>query len=120
MSSFEQFLTEADKHTLSNLMAALAPFRILNPTMPLQYVTAFIHVALKEGESVTEYARVADVSQSVMTRHLADLGDVDRYHEEGFKLVEKNFDPMDRRMQRTKLTKKGQRVAGEMVRALKR
>jgi DNA-binding MarR family transcriptional regulator len=120
MSSFEQSLTDAEKHTLSNIMTALAPFRILNPNMPMQYVTAFLLVALKQGESVTEYARTAGVSQSLMTRHLANLGDINRHHGEGFNLVEKKDDPMDRRVKRARLTEKGQRVLGEMVRALKR
>lgn len=120
MNSFEQSLTDAEKHTLSNLMTALAPFRILNPNMPMQHVTAFILVALKQDESVMEYARTAGVSPSLMTRHLADLGDVNRNHEEGFNLVEKKDDPMDRRVKRVKLTKKGQRLVEEMVRALKR
>ncbi len=28
----------------------------------------------EEGKTVTEYAEITDVSQSLMTRHLADLG----------------------------------------------
>jgi DNA-binding MarR family transcriptional regulator len=120
MNSFEESLTDTEKHTLSNLMTALAPFRILNPNMPMQYVTALIQVALKQGESVMEYARTTGVSESVMSRHLADLGDITRHHKEGFNLVEKSCDPMDRRTQQVKLTKKGQRVVEEMLRALKR
>jgi DNA-binding MarR family transcriptional regulator len=120
MSSFEEALTDAEKNALSNLIAALAPFRILNPNMPMQYVTALILVALKQGESVMEYARITGVSQSLMSRHFADLGDINRHHKEGFNLVEKSCDPMDRRTQQVKLTKKGQRLVEEMLRALKR
>jgi AraC-like DNA-binding protein len=76
-------MTDAEKHTLSNLMTALAPFRILNPNMPLQYVAAFIGVALKQDESVKEYARTTGISESLMSRHFADLGDINRHHEEG-------------------------------------
>jgi DNA-binding MarR family transcriptional regulator len=113
-------MTDAEKNALSNLIAALAPFRILNPNMPMQYVTALILVALKQGESVKEYARINGVSQSLMSRHFSDLGDINRHHEEGLKLVEKSYDPMDRRTQQVTLTKKGQRVVEEMLRALKR
>jgi len=119
-NSFGGSLTDAEKSALSNLIAALAPFRVLNPNMPMQYVTALIQVALKQGESVREYARSTGVSESVMSRHFADLGDINRHHEEGLNLVEKKCDPMDRRTQRVKLTKKGQRLIGEMLRALKR
>jgi DNA-binding MarR family transcriptional regulator len=120
MNSFEESLTDTEKNALSNLIAALAPFRILNPNMPMQYVTALIQVALKQGESVMEYARITGVSESLMSRHLADLGDINRRHEEGLNLIEKSCDPMDRRTQQVKLTKKGQRVVKEMLRALKR
>jgi DNA-binding MarR family transcriptional regulator len=120
MNSFEESLTDAEKHTLSNFITALAPLRVLNPNMPMQYVTSLILVALKQGESVKEYARVTGVSESLMSRHFADLGDINRHHEEGLKLVEKSCDPMDRRTQRVKLTEKGQRLVGEMLRALKR
>jgi hypothetical protein len=41
--------------------------------MPLQYITAFLLVALKEGQTVTELAARAGISASLMTRHPADL-----------------------------------------------
>jgi hypothetical protein len=54
-------------------------------------------VATDEGQNVTTYAKRAGTSQSLMTRHLMDLGTVNRHHEEGFGLVEAFDDLIDRR-----------------------
>jgi len=86
--------------------------------MPLQYVTAFMLVAVDEGLGVTEYARRADVSQSVMTRHLLDLGASNRHHEAGYGLVQQKPDPLDRRTTRTMLTVKGRALAAKVAHAL--
>src|SRR5882724_13293983 len=66
-----------------SMLNALKPFRAERKNMPLQYVAAFMHVASEEGLNVTEYAKRAGVSQSLMTRHLQDLGEVNRHHEDG-------------------------------------
>jgi DNA-binding MarR family transcriptional regulator len=105
------------KVLLKNMLNALSPFKTLRPTMPLQYVTAFMCVALNEGENVTWYAQELDISQSLMTRHLADLGTVNRYHEEGFGLIEGYDDLMDRRNRLMRLTSKGRNLVGHIARA---
>ncbi len=69
----------------------------------------------EEGKTVTEYAEITDVSQSLMTRHLADLGKINRYHEAGYDLIEAKTDPMDRRTKRNQLTAKGQRLVGQIL-----
>jgi DNA-binding MarR family transcriptional regulator len=102
------------------LEAALRPFFKLRATMPLQYITAFLLVALKEGQTVTELADRAGISPSLMTRHLADLGQMNRYHKDGYDLVESELDPMDRRTKRQRLTAKGQRLVGHLLGALTR
>ena len=65
--------------------------------MPLQYVQAFLLAATEENLNVSTYATRAGTSQSLMTRHLLDLGEVNRYHEEGMGFVEAYRDMMDRR-----------------------
>jgi DNA-binding MarR family transcriptional regulator len=72
------------------------------------------------GRTVSEYARVLGTSQSLMTRHLADLGEINRYHETGYDLIEARTDPMDRRAKRNQLTAKGQRLVGQILGALTR
>jgi DNA-binding MarR family transcriptional regulator len=101
-----------------SLLKALKPFRELDSNMPLQYVTAFLAVAIKEGQNVSEYAKTVGTSQSLMTRHLADIGEINRYHKAGYGLVEAKTDMMDRRNRRNQLTTKGHRLVGQLLGAL--
>jgi DNA-binding MarR family transcriptional regulator len=105
---------------LKSQLNALKPFRAVREAMPLQYVVAFLLVATEENQNVTEYAKRAGVSQSLMTRHLSDLGEVNRYHEAGFGLVEAYDDMMDRRNRLIRLSTKGKHVVWEMCEAFKR
>jgi hypothetical protein len=118
LSSFKQSVPEDEKAVLVGLLKALKPFHELDSTMPLQYVTAFLQVAIKEGQTVSEYAKILGTSQSLMTRHLADIGEINRYHEAGYDLVQAKTDPMDRRNKRNQLTTKGQRLVGQLLGAL--
>jgi DNA-binding MarR family transcriptional regulator len=119
LAQLKQAITAAQHDTLKATLNALKPFRKLRETMPLQYVTAFLLVATEEHQNVSTYATRAGTSQSLMTRHLADLGTVNRYHEEGFGLVEAYDDLMDRRNRLIRLTAKGKHVVWEMCEALK-
>jgi len=83
--------------TLKNALKALTPFIDLRDTMPLQCVMAFMLVATEEGLNISTYAKRAGISGSLMARHLEDLGDLNRYRQPGFGLVEQFSDPMDRR-----------------------
>jgi DNA-binding MarR family transcriptional regulator len=102
-----------------NTLNALEPFYDLRKTMPLQYVTAFLLVATDEHQNVTEYAKRSGSSQSLMTRHLADLGAVNRHHKKGFGLVELYEDVMDRRNKLVRLTAKGKGIVRDMSEAFK-
>jgi DNA-binding MarR family transcriptional regulator len=119
MSTQRASVTDAQRKLLRAQLNALKPFRAVRETMPLQYVTAFLLVATEEHLNVSEYAKRAGTSQSLMTRHLADLGAVNRYHEDGFDLVEGYEDIMDRRNRLMRLTTRGKHVAWEMCEALK-
>jgi hypothetical protein len=118
MSKFKQSVPDDEKAVLVSLLKALKPFHELDSTMPLQYVTAFLQVAIKEGQTVTEYAKTLGTSQSLMTRRLADIGQINRYHQAGYDLVEAKSDLMDRRTKRNQLTAKGQRLVGQLLGAL--
>src|SRR5262245_42960712 len=90
-------------------------FRLIRKTMPLQYVTAFLLVAQEEGLSVSEYARRANVSVSVMSRHLLDIGDRTRRGEEGFGLVTARMRPENMREHEYVLTPKGRALWAQIV-----
>ena len=108
---------EKQRKITKSMLAALKPFRDFRETMPLQYVQAFLLAATEENLNVSTYATRAGTSQSLMTRHLLDLGEVNRYHEEGMGLVEAYRDMMDRRNVLIRLSVKGKAVVSEMCEA---
>jgi DNA-binding MarR family transcriptional regulator len=99
---------------VKSTLNAFKPFRSLRATMPMQYVTTFLAVAADEDQNVTTYAKRVGISQSLMTRHLSDLGAINRSHKEGFGLVEADVDAMDRRNRLIRLSAKGKHVVHEI------
>jgi DNA-binding MarR family transcriptional regulator len=116
-TTLKSSITEEQRKTVKSMSNALEPFRKVRETIPLQYVTAFLLVAAEEHLNVSTYATRAGTSQSLMTRHLADLGSVNRYHEEGFGLVEAYDDLMDRRNRLIRLTAKGKGLVWKICEA---
>lgn len=113
-------LEGADAQALRTLMAVHEYFRDIRPTMPLQYITAFLQVAMEEGLSVNEYAEKAGVSMSVMSRHLLDIGERNRHMEEGFGLVTSRQNPMELRKNEIFLTPKGRALMHKITAQLKK
>ena len=97
----------SQKVTEQRVLKVFNELRKIRATIPLQYAYTFILVAENEGQSVQFYANLADVSQSVMTRNLLDLGERNRYKEPGFGLVMSRMDPLNMRRHQTFLTPKG-------------
>jgi DNA-binding MarR family transcriptional regulator len=107
-----------EKQRLAAALHALEPFRSIRRTLPMQYMHAFLLVALDEGLGVMEYARQAGVAQSVMSRHLLDLGDRSRYGGPGYGLLTTRADPLNLRRHRVTLTDKGRDIAQAIMRAI--
>ena len=110
-------LSDEDRKSVHGLLGALEPFRVLRQTMPLQYVTAFLLVAEEEGLGVGDYAKMAGVSVSVMSRHLLDIGERNRDMEPGFGLVSYRSNPLELRKHEYFLTDKGRAVLHKIQRA---
>jgi DNA-binding MarR family transcriptional regulator len=83
-------------------------------------VATFLLVANRPHRTVSELAKIADISLAKMSRQLADLGDVNRYGLPGLGLVERRFDLQDRRHMRHRLTPKGHALARQIAVALAR
>jgi DNA-binding MarR family transcriptional regulator len=107
----KQSLSSDEKQSIKSLMQAMQPFDNIRHTMPLQYIRAFILVALEEGLGVKEYARRSGVSPSVMSRHLLDIGERDRYKKPGLGFVVQRQDPLDLRTHQYFLTDGGRALA---------
>lgn len=119
MSEFKPTLTEEEKAFARSLMLALEPFRDIRSTMPLQYVYTFLQVACDEGKGVMEYASSAGVSPTVMTRHLLDIGDLNRNREPGFGLVTQERDQTDLRRHQARIAPAGKVLMRRIINALK-
>lgn len=100
------------------LIAALECFRAENPVMTMQLGMTFLMVVHDEGLGVTEYGVKAGLQQSVISRHIADLGEYNRRHEKGLQLVYQKLDVMDRRRNTVHLTPKGRTLAAKLQRML--
>jgi DNA-binding MarR family transcriptional regulator len=110
--------TAQEKLALKKAMALMNIFIKLRETMPAQYIKAFLLVAQDEGQNVKTYADRAGIDNALMTRHLQDLSDVNRAHEEGFKIVEQYKNVMDRRNMHTRLSAKGRAMVDAIHNAL--
>ena len=83
----------------------------------LQYVYLFLTVVVKEGQTVTEYAEKAGVPQTVMTRHLLEIGDRSRDKEKGLGLVTQKADMNDLRKHRAYVTTLGKSTMNKVINA---
>lgn len=87
----------------------------IDPVVPTQLVQTFLAVALQEGQSTTELADRLNTNVSTASRHLLDLADRNRKMEEGYKLIHREQDPMNLRVNRYTLTPKGRLLASQLA-----
>lgn len=119
-NKFKPTLSGEEREALRALYLALKPFRDINPSMPLSYITAYLLVGLEEGKGVAEYAGDASISPTVMTRNLLDIGDRNRQREEGYGLITQERDLFDLRKHNARVTPtKGKEFAHHIKTALK-
>jgi DNA-binding MarR family transcriptional regulator len=79
----------------------------------------FLLVCEEEGLGVVEYAIKRDISPTVMTRNLLDIGDRNRQREEGLGLVTQERDLWDLRRHNSFVTSKGKSLMQEVIAVLK-
>jgi DNA-binding MarR family transcriptional regulator len=84
--------------------------------MTVSQAIALLHVALNEGMSVGDLAEKVRVGQSVMSRHLLDLGPFTRSKDPGANLVQHRMSATNMRVHEIVMTPKG---AGLMRRIVK-
>jgi DNA-binding MarR family transcriptional regulator len=114
----KQSLAIEEKASMLTMFSATDPFTAVYSIMPIQQARTFLLVAMEEGLGVGEYARRAGANPTVMTRHMLDLGEMNRRHEPGLALVYTRPNPMNRRMHQVFLTPKGIALAHAVHRAL--
>jgi DNA-binding MarR family transcriptional regulator len=107
--------SEAQLSVIGQLLSTLDPFFRIRGTMPLRHVQAYLLVAQKEGQTVTELAKKADMPVTTMSRNLLDMGERNRYFEEGAGLVEGEDNPLNRRERLYTLTHKGRALLASIT-----
>jgi hypothetical protein len=79
------------------LQHGLEPLRRIRNSILLQYAQTLISVMIEEDMTTNEIVDATGIAPSMVSRQLADGGRINRYHAEGFGLVETQEDVMDRR-----------------------
>lgn len=118
ISYYKRGLPDEDLLAVKKLAGALQVFSNERGTMPMQYVESLLLVAEEEGLSVTDYAKRADVSVSVMSRHLLDIGKRNREMKPGFGWVDYRNNPMELRKKEYFLSDKGRALIHQFKRQL--
>lgn len=111
-------LSESDRKVAQAFLWALKP--LTNLRMPLPSLTAFLMVALNEGEGVNVYARSAGIHRAEMSRILHAIGDRARNGGPGLGLIHIERPDADPLRTRISLTSKGRSIAKEIFAQLRR
>jgi DNA-binding MarR family transcriptional regulator len=101
---------------ISVFLKSLEPFFKLNANIPLRCVQALFLVAQREGRSVSDYAQLAEMPASTMSRNLLDIGERNRHMEPGFGLVVGKRNPENLRELEYFLSVKGRALVRKVIR----
>lgn len=103
---------------LRRLARAIESARMVDSTMPVQTLAAFLVIAAEEGQTITAIGNKVGIPSSSATRNVSALSDWDWKKKVGLKLVEYRQDPMNLSVKNVFLTKKGQHLAEQMAVAI--
>ena len=111
---------KSDQHVLLTISELFQAFRLHDATMPLQLAHTFIICAQNEGSSIGDIAVLAGFPISTTSRHILDLGELDRKKEKpGLMLVETRIDPKELRRKTVHLTPKGRTLRHHIIAKMK-
>jgi DNA-binding MarR family transcriptional regulator len=114
-----QSIDDQDKEALAALSAAVQPFRQLNPDapMPLSLLLTFITVVKYGRITVNDLSKAIGISQSAISRQVAELGIKNRFGANGMNLIEQRIEGI---YTMNSLTPKGCKMARKMAAAMDR
>jgi DNA-binding MarR family transcriptional regulator len=116
-----QKISEEERRACAWLFAGVRVFSLARKRMTLSHLTTFINIAIEDGLSVSELAARCGVNDYVVSKHLRDLGAVNRRHGTGLgwvTVVQRVHG--DRRERRVILTHRGYAFARKFLRAMDR
>jgi DNA-binding MarR family transcriptional regulator len=92
-------------------MRAMKEIMQINPSMPAAQIYVLALVSLNEGKSLTELCQVSGIRHATLSRYLLDLSDKRRTGDgHGFKLINREVDPMELRKNMYTLAPKGRHL----------
>lgn len=112
-------LPDDERAAANSLLSAVVAFTEVRGKMPLQYLATFLLVAIREGQSVNDYARQAGVHKNVMSRQIIDLSVKSRHQEtpNGLGLLTSQPSSESLRQHEVYLTPKGRSLMQKILRA---
>jgi hypothetical protein len=119
MNMSEQTLAAPlEKKLMKDLEFVSRVRQVFPPNARMQCMHTFLLVVCHPGRSVEELAKLAGVGQTVMSRHLREIGPTMRHQEPGFGWIDIALDPKDMRRHTYVLTSKGEFLARELAATL--
>ena len=104
---------------LNTIMRLVETFRTVDTVLPAQTAQCFLAVAIRPGLTAQNLAEMTSLSHAAVNRNIRALGKRHRYDKPGFELIETVPDPAETRRQIMFLTPKGQKLATELISALR-
>lgn len=100
---YQRFVTDGLLRSIKEIME-------VNQGMPAAQIYVLLLVALNEGKSLVELSQMSGLRQATMSRYLLDLSDKLRDGSSGFKLVNRETDPVELRKNMYSLAPKGRHL----------
>lgn len=113
-------MDSSKERQLVRLMRVVDMMRMLDATLPIQTFSAFLVIATKEGQNVTEIGTRIGLGQSSASRNVSALTEWDWRKKVGLKLVEYRQDPMNLSIKTVWLTAKGKAMVEQITETLER
>jgi DNA-binding MarR family transcriptional regulator len=107
-------------YKIESLRLALEELRKIDSEMPLQVAVVFCVVALAGELGMAELTNIVGIAQSSISRNVAALSKINRFHRPGHELLETREDPMSRSRKNVSLSVRGQGIAASLENLLSR
>lgn len=118
-------MTQADfvseeRQALQRLYDGLSEVREISQHMPVSQLMALLLVALHEGKSLGDLARLDGANLATLSRRMLDLGVRNRRMEPGYMLVDQRQNPLNMRENQYALSLKGRHLIKAVLKKLTR
>lgn len=108
------------KFAAMTMTKVLQRIRQLDPDVGIQAVETFFTVAGEPGIHMADLQESLQLASSSVSRNVALLGAIHRAGKPGLGLLDAYEDPLNRRMKRVKLTKRGEHLMDSIISELER